>query len=151
MRKSISSFSVQSTLSLLTDRAVYPLDTVKTRLQALPSDQRQDHQTPSLTDVKPPKDVQEAKGVLRALLGRLKRWEMLQMLLRIIKTEGLAGVFKGFSANMINTFSQRESLTTTAEANLCAMCRTPHGRFKVFANNQNSHTFSSIPPFEPPS
>jgi hypothetical protein len=140
MRKSISSFSVQSTLSLLTDRAVYPLDTVKTRLQALPSDQRQDHQTPSLTDVKPPKDVQE-----------LKRWEMLQMLLRIIKTEGLAGVFKGFSANMINTFSQRESLTTTAEANLCAMCRTPHGRFKVFANNQNSHTFSSIPPFEPPS
>jgi len=103
---------------------VYPLDTVKTRLQALPSDQRQDHHTPSLTDVKPPKDVQEAKGVLRALLGRLKRWEMLQMLLRIIKTEGLAGVFKGFSANMINTFSQRESLITTAESSLYAVCKT---------------------------
>jgi len=35
----------------------------------------------------------------------------LQMLLRIIKTEGFTGVFKGFSANMINTFSQRMSLT----------------------------------------
>lgn len=34
---------------------------------------------------------------------------MLNMLLKIIKTEGLSGVFKGFSANMINTFSQRTS------------------------------------------
>jgi len=31
------------------------------------------------------------------------------MLLRIVKSEGFAGVFKGFSANMINTFSQRMS------------------------------------------
>lgn len=37
---------------------------------------------------------------------------MLQMLLRIIKAEGLSGVFKGFSANMINTFSQRTSKPT---------------------------------------
>ncbi|MFS2021835.1 MC/SLC25 family protein, partial [Massilia sp. CT11-108] len=36
---------------------------------------------------------------------------MLQMLLRIIKTEGFTGVFKGFSANMINTFSQRISIS----------------------------------------
>ena len=35
---------------------------------------------------------------------------MLQMLIRIIKTEGLSGTFKGFAANMINTFSMRESI-----------------------------------------
>ena len=34
---------------------------------------------------------------------------MLAMLLRIIKTEGIGGTFRGFSANMINTFSQRQS------------------------------------------
>jgi adenine nucleotide transporter 17 len=72
---------------------------VKTRLQALPNDER------------PANTVSEVRGgsVHAKLLRRLKRWEMLQMLLRIIKTEGFAGVFKGFSANMINTFSQRMS------------------------------------------
>jgi len=81
------------------DRAVYPLDTVKTRLQALPNDER------------PANTVSEVRGgsVHAKLLRRLKRWEMLQMLMRIVKSEGFAGVFKGFSANMINTFSQRMS------------------------------------------
>jgi len=36
------------------------------------------------------------------------------MLLRIVKTEGFAGVFKGFSANMINTFSQRMSFPSSS-------------------------------------
>lgn len=36
---------------------------------------------------------------------------MLSMLVKIVKTEGLTGVFKGFPASMINTFSQRESPT----------------------------------------
>jgi hypothetical protein len=30
------------------------------------------------------------------------------MLIRIVRTEGLSGAFKGFSASMINTFSMRE-------------------------------------------
>lgn len=34
------------------------------------------------------------------------------MLVRIIRTEGVTGAFKGFSANMINTFSQRKSIVT---------------------------------------
>jgi hypothetical protein len=94
----------------LRNRAVYPLDTVKTRLQALPSEDRVNASSEvSEKEIKPPKNVQEVKAVSKGLLARLKRWEMLQMLLRIIKTEGLAGVFKGFSANMINTFSQRTS------------------------------------------
>lgn len=78
---------------------MYPLDTVKTRLQALPNDER------------PANTVSEVRGssVHAKLLRRLKRWEMLQMLMRIVKSEGFAGVFKGFSANMINTFSQRMS------------------------------------------
>ncbi len=34
---------------------------------------------------------------------------MLSLLLQILKTEGLTGAFKGFSASMINTFSTRTS------------------------------------------
>lgn len=30
------------------------------------------------------------------------------MLIRIIKSEGISGAFKGFTANMLNTFSMRE-------------------------------------------
>jgi len=39
---------------------------------------------------------------------KLKRWQMLAMLIRIVRTEGISGAFKGFSASMINTFSMRE-------------------------------------------
>lgn len=95
---------------------MYPLDTVKTRLQALPTAERQDdglqHPIGELADdLKTAVKRKDVKGVPRSLLSRLRRWEMLNMLLRIIKTEGLAGVFKGFSANMINTFSQRTQLS----------------------------------------
>lgn len=34
---------------------------------------------------------------------------MVSLLLRIWKREGVAGFFKGFTANMINTFSMCES------------------------------------------
>ena len=95
---------------------MYPLDTVKTRLQALPTAERPEEQLQQplgeLTDeLKMAVKRKDVKGVPRSLLSRLRRWEMLNMLLRIIKTEGLAGVFKGFSANMINTFSQRTQLS----------------------------------------
>lgn len=33
---------------------------------------------------------------------------MLSMLVRIIRTEGISGAFKGFGANMVNSFSQRK-------------------------------------------
>jgi hypothetical protein len=92
----------------LTSSVVYPLDTVKTRLQALPSDER-----PGSAEAEPHGAKRHGSALHARLLRRLRRWEMLQMLLRIVKTEGLAGVFKGFSANMINTFSQRESELTS--------------------------------------
>lgn len=41
---------------------------------------------------------------------------MLNMLIRIIRTEGVAGAFKGFSANMINSFSMRECGAVSAGA-----------------------------------
>jgi hypothetical protein len=79
---------------------------------------------------------------------------MLQMLLRIIKSEGFAGVFKGFSANMINTFSQRMSSflffllsETTDWIALQAYGRELEERM---TDLQNSHTSSSILPFVPP-
>jgi hypothetical protein len=43
-----------------------------------------------------------------ALLRRLRKWQMLTMLIRILRTEGLTGAFKGFTANMLNTFSMRK-------------------------------------------
>ena len=128
------------------NRAVYPLDTVKTRLQALPNDER------------PANTVSEVRGgsVHAKLLRRLKRWEMLQMLLRIVKSEGFAGVFKGFSANMINTFSQRMF------SFLCFFLFCHQTDFMTLGSErgdlsermtdlQNSHTSSSIPPSVPPS
>lgn len=42
------------------------------------------------------------------MLGKkLQRWGMLTMLLRIVHTEGISGVFHGYGASMIGTFSQR--------------------------------------------
>ncbi|KAI5451603.1 hypothetical protein NCC49_001587 [Naganishia albida] len=60
---------------------VYPLDTVKTRIQAAHDEES------GLTK-------QQKHGVLA-------------LLLRIWHKEGLTGFFKGFSANMINTFSMQ--------------------------------------------
>jgi len=127
------------------NRAVYPLDTVKTRLQALPNDER------------PANTVSEVRGgsVHAKLLRRLKRWEMLQMLLRIVKTEGFAGVFKGFSANMINTFSQRMSsflvYSADRKTNLIALEAYEGKLEERMTDLQNSHTSSSIHPSVPPS
>lgn len=51
------------------------------------------------------------KGGLGAALNRkLKKWQLLAMLVRIIRKEGILGAFKGFSASMINCFSMRECL-----------------------------------------
>lgn len=40
------------------------------------------------------------------------------MLVRIVRTEGISGAFKGFSASMINTFSMRECRSVAARARL---------------------------------
>ncbi|GHJ88843.1 hypothetical protein NliqN6_5245 [Naganishia liquefaciens] len=60
---------------------VYPLDTVKTRIQA---------------------SQDEAPG-----LSKQQKTTVLNLILRIWRREGLTGFFKGFSANMINTFSMQ--------------------------------------------
>lgn len=85
---------------------MYPLDTVKTRLQALPSD-----------DGGPPLPASSSK---RTTSRRARRWQLLDMLIRIIRTEGLSGTFKGFAANMINTFSMRTSGSTPEPHAVCS-------------------------------
>ncbi|KAG6916055.1 hypothetical protein DXG01_008628 [Tephrocybe rancida] len=59
---------------------VYPLDVAKTRIQALPA---------------------SAKGKGKDNLS------MLAVLLRIYKTEGVSGLYRGFGATMLNTFSMQ--------------------------------------------
>ena len=93
-------------------RVVYPLDTVKTRLQALPDavlvPSPPSPILPSSTD-----QLSLSPATLRKvpvnLWKRVRRLQLVAMLLRIVKSEGIAGVFKGFTANMLNTFSQRKS------------------------------------------
>lgn len=86
---------------------VYPLDTVKTRLQALPSSELKAetgaNQLPGSGEKR-----KQPKGLVGKLARSIKRNQMLAMLIRIVRTEGVTGVFKGFSASMINTFSMRE-------------------------------------------
>lgn len=48
---------------------------------------------------------------------------MLSLLIQILRTEGILGAFKGFSANMLNTFSQRQSASAYA-----ALRRAAHRR-----------------------
>lgn len=97
-----------------TRSVVYPLDTVKTRLQALPPSSLDAEASEQTQIEKEDPDLifenvrQQPEAVPKALLHRLRRWQMLSLLIRILKTEGLGGAFKGFSASMINTFSTRE-------------------------------------------
>lgn len=61
-----------------------------------------------------PSIKEKAKGgnplakLIVALANKTKKMAMLAMLIRILRTEGLAGTFRGFAASMINTFSMRE-------------------------------------------
>ncbi|ORY24009.1 mitochondrial carrier domain-containing protein [Naematelia encephala] len=94
--------------AVFSNAVVYPLDTVKTRLQALPTSSTQDQPVIASTDVeKGSRHGSVPSGVPAHLVKRLRRFKMLSLLLTIIRTEGPGGVFKGFSANMLNTFSQQ--------------------------------------------
>ena len=97
--------------SLTNGSVVYPLDTVKTRLQALPDESVLEPTVPAPQHAKSTLGRQIARVPVE-VWRRLKRWKMLAMLLRIIKTEGVSGAFKGFPASMLQTFSQRKLLNT---------------------------------------
>ncbi|KAF8150701.1 mitochondrial carrier domain-containing protein [Crassisporium funariophilum] len=58
---------------------VYPLDVAKTRIQALPSDAK----------------------------GKGKDLSLISVILRIYKLEGILGLYRGFGATMLNTFSMQ--------------------------------------------
>ncbi|KAK6903555.1 hypothetical protein I203_107060 [Kwoniella mangroviensis CBS 8507] len=107
--------------SVFANAAVYPLDTVKTRLQAedeelddegdgdspeqdLPVLKGKDDSKSSRSKVKV---NQQVIAIRKYVNKKLKSWGMLMMLLRILKEEGISGAFHGFGASMIGTFSQQ--------------------------------------------
>lgn len=105
-------------------RLVYPIDVAKTRLQAIDdpledieSDSESDEVFAEKTEEEQKRHVEgkarrrqkrEQVIKLKKLLGKkLQRWGMLTMLIRIVHMEGISGVFHGYGATMIGTFSQR--------------------------------------------
>lgn len=112
---------------MLANAAVYPLDTVKTRLQAADADEVSDQRRPleleahasstdsglkgkdidmsPLSDEKSSVDrkVAAGSGTRRPAAG------LVGSLGRILTEEGVGGFYRGFLANMLNTFSMRES------------------------------------------
>ncbi|THH08596.1 hypothetical protein EW145_g2595 [Phellinidium pouzarii] len=65
---------------VFSNAVVYPLDTVKTRIQAASASTK----------------------------GRDRKLSLAALLLRILREEGISGFYSGFGANMLNTFSTRE-------------------------------------------
>nr|XP_019046982.1 adenine nucleotide transporter [Kwoniella bestiolae CBS 10118]OCF25912.1 adenine nucleotide transporter [Kwoniella bestiolae CBS 10118] len=100
--------------SVFANAAVYPLDTVKTRLQA--EDEEDDEEvkpegelplTNEAEKAESSKQNEQIKAIRRYVNKKIKSWGMLMMLLRILKEDGIAGAFHGFGASMIGTFSQQ--------------------------------------------
>lgn len=72
-------------------------------------------------------------------LSKQQKQTVLGLLLRIWHKEGLPGFFKGFSANMINTFSMRMSSLLSPVQRTPAVIADINSRYLA----QNSHTSSS--------
>ncbi|GMK59380.1 hypothetical protein CspeluHIS016_0703950 [Cutaneotrichosporon spelunceum] len=86
--------------AVFSNALVYPLDTAKTRLQASTSAELAAYE-------KEDENAASRPGVKAWLRRRLRKWQLINMLFRIIKREGISGAFKGFSASMINCFSMQ--------------------------------------------
>ncbi|ORY90724.1 mitochondrial carrier domain-containing protein [Leucosporidium creatinivorum] len=87
----------------VSNAVVYPLDTIKTRIQTEVSSSN----TPSSTT--PAASLPSAlkrPGAPRQLPAR-KGISARQMLFRILKQQGVAGLYRGFGASMLNTFSMQ--------------------------------------------
>ncbi|KIR54570.1 adenine nucleotide transporter [Cryptococcus gattii Ru294] len=110
--------------SVFANSLVYPIDVVKTRLQAIDDPlediQSDDESEDAFTEKTEEEQKRHVEGKalrqqqreqlikLKKMLGKkLQRWGMLTMLLRIVHTEGISGVFHGYGASMIGTFSQQ--------------------------------------------
>ncbi|WWC68111.1 uncharacterized protein I206_102032 [Kwoniella pini CBS 10737] len=108
--------------SVFANAAVYPLDTVKTRLQAEDDEDEDDEEddeerdnevdlpttnTAKRSSTSDLKKISHLSEFQRYIYSRVKRWGMFMMLLKILKKEGISGAFHGFGASMIGTFSQQ--------------------------------------------
>ncbi|BEI91645.1 uncharacterized protein CcaverHIS019_0404650 [Cutaneotrichosporon cavernicola] len=86
--------------AVFSNALVYPLDTAKTRLQASTSAELAAYE-------KEDEKAASGPGLKAWIRRRLRKWQLINMLCRIIKREGISGAFKGFSASMINCFSMQ--------------------------------------------
>ncbi|KAG5647018.1 hypothetical protein DXG03_001743 [Asterophora parasitica] len=91
---------------------VYPLDVAKTRIQALPSN---------------------GKGKGKDNLS------MLSVLIRIYKTEGIFGLYRGFGATMLNTFSMRELHLRRSENDFAHLQWPEYAYFFFYSLVRNSY------------
>jgi hypothetical protein len=112
--------------AVLANAAIYPLDTVKTRLQAADADDASGHQlalelegpasstanedASEKADQAPLSSEQQASSDRKLSVGRSQRrpaFGLVGSLGRILAEEGVSGFYRGFLANMLNTFSMR--------------------------------------------
>ncbi|WWC59634.1 uncharacterized protein I303_102193 [Kwoniella dejecticola CBS 10117] len=152
--------------SVFANAAVYPLDTIKTRLQAEDDDNDDDTNDTDLKDVdlnSPHSHNQDEKdldpgtrdrkrqtrsisNIQKYIYAKIKRWDMLMMLLKILKKEGISGAFHGFGASMIGTFSQQ-----FAYFFFHTLLRTSYLRRLSSASRIPSSSPSKSNPISPPS
>lgn len=100
--------------AVFANAAIYPLDTVKTRIQA--ADGQASEQEDEVDHVR-----EDGEAPAPPARKRLTSDGMLTGLARILKEEGLSGYYKGFLANMINCFSMRAS---SFALGCCAIARS---------------------------
>ncbi|ETS60915.1 hypothetical protein PaG_04836 [Moesziomyces aphidis] len=80
---------------VFSNAVIYPLDTVKTRIQAGQS-----------SAVTPGKEVRDPKDPTKTIVTVPKNVGMIKGILHIIHSkEGAMGLYKGFAASMVNTFT----------------------------------------------
>lgn len=83
---------------VVSNAVVYPLDTVKTKIQAQADDPRSEKESLPSPQIKRP----NAPNRLPA-----NRTTALEVIAQVLKSQGIGGFYRGFLASMINTFSMQ--------------------------------------------
>jgi len=84
---------------VLSNAVVYPLDTVKTKIQAQTGDMEAEK------DTLPSPQLQRPNAPNR--LPAASRLSAFQVILLVLKSQGIGGFYRGFLASMLNTFSMQ--------------------------------------------
>lgn len=84
---------------VISNSVVYPLDTVKTKIQANTGDQKE-----SESDSLPSPQIKRPNAPIRLPAYRMSAFEVF---VQVLKTQGIGGFYRGFLASMLNTFSMQ--------------------------------------------